>query len=115
MSEDTYGARLRAERELRGLSIEEATFQARGKLKRPVSARTVGRLETGVTAERAADEALVVALCQIYEVDPYAISVEIADRARDLVLLLSGNSNGSRGRSKGPDTAQYSFSDSAAA
>lgn len=86
---ETYGGRLRAERERCGFSIEEATFRARGKLARPVSARTVGRLENGTTSEEAADEALVVALCQVYDVEPDTISVAITERAgrlRDLLI-----------------------------
>lgn len=108
--EQTYGERLRAEREGRGLSIEDATFLARTKLGRSVSARTVGRLENGTTAESAADERLVIALCRVYEVDPYAISIEIADRAHDLVVLLGGNTT-SKGRAKGRQaTGRYSQS-----
>jgi transcriptional regulator with XRE-family HTH domain len=88
-AESDYGSRLRRAREGLGLSIEEVTFRVRGRLAKPVSARTIGRLETGTTSEESADEVLVVALCQAYGIDPRDVSEEIAARAERAALVLA--------------------------
>jgi transcriptional regulator with XRE-family HTH domain len=78
---DTYGERLREARLDKGVSLADATYEARRMLDRKVSERTIGRLETGVTPEESADASLVIALCGLYGVNPDTISVPITERA----------------------------------
>ncbi len=86
----SYGQRLKAERERLGFSLEETMFRVRVVLGRPVSTKTIHRLEDGTTSEDAADERLVVALCRVYDVEPKAISEQVAHRADRLMLVLAG-------------------------
>lgn len=94
MSEDaqTYGERLKSERERLGWSLEEVMFRARVALGKPISAKTIHRLENGTTSEAAADERLVVTLCRVYGVEPREISPAIAERAELLMAVLVGTS-----------------------
>jgi hypothetical protein len=88
---DHYGVRLRDARKRSGMSLEEATFRARGALNRRVSTRTVGRLEAGSPGEMAGvDDVLVVTLCRLYGVEPSTVSTVIAERAQRAAQLLAG-------------------------
>jgi hypothetical protein len=90
-SGDNYGGRLRAARQAAGLSVEEATYRVRVLMDRSVSWRTVERVELVPRPEAKADERLVVALCRVYDVDPYDVSAAIAARADRLSVLLRSN------------------------
>lgn len=80
-TEETYGLRLRAARTPTGLSHEKAATRVHDILGRDVSSKTISRLENGTTSEDGADASLVMALCQVYGVDPDLISVPITERA----------------------------------
>lgn len=88
---ENYGERLRAARRAAGLSIEDATYEVRTLMDRKVTRKTIERYELHPTPDDRADERLVVALCRVYNVDPYTVSVPIADRADRLARLLRGN------------------------
>jgi transcriptional regulator with XRE-family HTH domain len=94
---EDYAERLRVARKAAGLSVEEATFQVRVLMNRKLSKKTLERLELEPRPEDRADEWLIVALCRVYDVDPWTVSPAIAERADRLALLLRSNDHRGRG------------------
>jgi hypothetical protein len=82
---------LRAARQAKGLSVEDATYEVRALMGRKVTRKTIERYELHPAPDDRVDVGVVVALCRLYDVDVADVSAVIADRAERLSRLLAGN------------------------
>lgn len=91
----TYGSRLRAARELAGLTQQDVVFAARQALPRPmwISQTKLQRIESGEVPEEKADTFLLLFLADLYGTDLATISTAVAEDVKmvaDLVKRQTG-------------------------
>lgn len=83
-----YGDKLRAARKAAGLSVEDATYEARALMGRKITRKTVERYELHPGSPERVDLEIMVALCRVYGVDVADVSPVIAERARRMASAL---------------------------